>query len=82
MFDYALEYEIVDRNYARTFDVSDEIIKEKEEARRQHICFTDDEMQTLQANIGKVKFADWTVIQCYMGWRPQELATLRLDEIN
>ena len=26
MFDYALEYEIVDKNYARTFNVSDEVI--------------------------------------------------------
>lgn len=41
MLDYALEYEIVDRNYARTFNLSDDIIKEKAEAKRQHIPFTD-----------------------------------------
>jgi len=29
-----------------------------------------------------VKYADWILIQCYMGWRPQEIATIRLDEIN
>ena len=29
MFDYALEYEIVDKNYARTFEVSKDIIKER-----------------------------------------------------
>ena len=27
MLDYALEYEIVDKNYARTFDISEDIIK-------------------------------------------------------
>ena len=31
MLDYALEYEIVDRNYARTFELSGDIVKEVEE---------------------------------------------------
>lgn len=82
MFDYALEYEIVTVNYARTFDIADDILKEKEEAKRSHIPFTEDELKTLWANVGKVKYVDWILIQCYMGWRPQELALLRLDEIN
>ena len=47
MLDYALEYELVDKNYARTFELSDDIIKEKEEAKRGHIIFHDSEMQTL-----------------------------------
>ncbi len=34
MLDYALEYELVDKNYARTFDLSNDIIKEKEAATR------------------------------------------------
>lgn len=82
MLDYALEYEIVDRNYARTFDISEDIVKEKESAIRSHIPFTDDEMKILWENVDKVKYVDWILMQCYMGWRPQELATLRLDEIN
>lgn len=82
MFDYALEYEIVDRNYARTFDISADIIKEKEAATRGHIIFSDEEMKILWDNVGKIKYVDWILIQCYMGWRPRELATLRLDEIN
>lgn len=47
MLDYALEYELVDKNYARTFDLSNDIIKEKEAATRGHIIFTDKEMHTL-----------------------------------
>lgn len=82
MFDYALEYEIVDRNYARTFEVSDDIIKEKESATKGHIIFTEDEMRVLWNNVDTVKYVDWILIQCYMGWRPQELAILRLDEVN
>ena len=82
MFDYALEYEIVDKNYARTFDISDDIIKEKEQNKRGHIVFTESESEILWENLNKVKYVDWILIQEYMGWRPQELATLRLDEIN
>ncbi len=82
MFDYALEYEIVTMNYARTFDVSDDIIKEKEESKKNHIPFSEDELKTLWDNVGKVKYVDWLLIQCYMGWRPQELATLQLSEVN
>lgn len=82
MLDYAYEYEIVDKNYARTFDVPDAIVKEQEETKRAHINFTEEEMKILWENVGKVKFVDWVLIQCYMGWRPQEIATIRLDEIN
>lgn len=82
MMDYALEYEIVDRNYARTFDISSDIVNEVAESKRDHIPFTDSELEILWNNVDKVRFTDWIVIQCYMGWRPQELATLRLDEVN
>ena len=82
MLDYALEYELVDKNYARTFELSDDIIKEKEEAKRGHIIFQESEMQTLWDNLGKVRFVDWILIQCYMGWRPQELAILELEDVH
>lgn len=82
MLDYALEYEIVDRNYSRTFDVSDDIVKEATESKRGHIPFTESELKILWDHVNSVKFTDWVIIQCYMGWRPQELATLRLDEVN
>lgn len=82
MLDYALEYELVDKNYARTFELSDDIIREREESKRGHIIFQDHEMDILWQNVGKVKFVDWILIQCYMGWRPQELATLELSAVN
>jgi integrase/ribosomal protein L37E len=82
MFDYALEYEIVDRNFARTFNVSDEIIKEKEEAKRGHIPFTDEEMQILWNHVNDTKYVDVVLIQCYSGWRPQELGLIKLENVN
>lgn len=82
MLDYALEYELVDKNYARTFDLSNDIIKEKEAATRGHIIFTDVEIQTLWDNVDSLRFVDWILIQCYMGWRPQELAKLKIENVN
>lgn len=82
MFDYALEYEIVDRNYARTFNVSDDIIQEKEEAKRGHIPFTDEEIEILWNNIDRVPYVDIVIIQAYSGWRPQELGLLRLEDVD
>lgn len=82
MLDYALEYEIVDKNYARTFDLSNDIIKEKEDATRGHINFTAQEMNTLWENIDSFRFVDWILIQCYMGWRPQELALLEIGNVD
>lgn len=82
MLDYALEYEIVDRNYARTFNLSDDIIKEKAEAKRQHIPFTDREMEILWANVDKVLYVDVVLIQCYSGWRPQELGLIEMDRVD
>ena len=82
MFDYALEYEIVDKNYARTFNLSDAIIKEKEEVKRGHIPFSDEEMKILWNHVDITKYVDVILIQCYSGWRPQELGLLKLENIN
>lgn len=82
MLDYALEYEIVDKNYARTFDLSNDIINEKEDATRGHINFTAQEMSALWENVDSFRFVDWILIQCYMGWRPQELAILEIGNVD
>lgn len=82
MLDFALEYELVGKNYARTFDLADDIIKEKEATTRGHIIFTDEEMTILWENVDSLKFVDWILIQCYMGWRPQELAKLQIDDVH
>lgn len=82
MYDYAVEYEIVDKNYSRTFDIGGNINKEKSKATRSHISFTDHEMLVLEDNAGKVPYADIVLIQCYMGWRPQELGLLRISNVD
>lgn len=82
MLDYALEYELVDKNYARTFDLSNNIIREKEAASRGHIIFTESEMQALWDNVNTKRFVDWILIQCYMGWRPQKLSNLKIENVH
>lgn len=81
MMDYAVEYEIVDKNYARTFNVSDEIIDEQKKAYRSHMPFTDEEMQILWDHSDDY-YTAIILIQCYSGWRPQELGNIKLCDVN
>lgn len=82
MLDYAVEYELVDRNYARTFNLSDETIKEITTVKNEHIAFTDYEMDLLWNNLTDDNYIDLIIIQCYSGWRPQELCLLETKNIN
>lgn len=82
MFDYALEYELTDVNYARRFHFSNEITKDIGTVKRGHIAFEDEEMQALWKNAATLECVDAILIQCYSGWRPQELCLLRVENIN
>lgn len=81
MLDYAVEYEIVDRNYARTFTLDDEIMREIAKTQKEHIAFTDEEMAILWENIN-VPFVDAILVQCYSGWRPRELGSIELANVD
>lgn len=82
MLDYANEHDLVDKNYARTFDLSGDIIKDLENTRVPHITFTDDEIQKLWNNLYKLPYVDVIIIQMYSGWRPQELGLIELDKVD
>lgn len=82
MFDYANENDLVEKNYARTFNVSDKILKEVEEVKRGHISFTNKEMEILWKNVDKIPYVDVILIQCYSGWRPQELGLIELNRVD
>ena len=81
MFDYAVEYEIVDINHARSFKLSDDIIKEVTTVKNSHIIYTDDEMRVLWEYTHNF-YISMVVVQCYSGWRPQELLTLRIEDVD
>lgn len=82
MLDYALEYELVDRNYSRTFNLSEETIKEIVTVKQEHIPFTDEEMDLLWQHVDDKMMVDILLIQCYSGWRPQELGLLELKDVD
>lgn len=82
MLDYAVEYEIVDRNYARTFNLSPEVMKACTTVSNPHISFTDDEMNCLWNNLYNIPGVDILIIQCYTGWRAAEICSLTVDNVD
>ena len=76
MLDYALEYELVEKNFARDFHA--EKYNGEEEA---HIAFTDDEMDRLWNNTSN-PFVNIILLQCYMGWRPRELCEIKKTDVD
>lgn len=81
MLDYALEYELVDKNYARTFNIDTATIADIKKSKKQHVAFTEEELEKLWTNI-TVPYVDVILIQCYMGWRPQELGLIETSNVD
>lgn len=82
MFDYAVEEGYTERNYAKAFHLDRNITRQMAEERKQHVSFSEEEMRLLWDNVNSVPYVDVILIQCYMGWRPQELCLLRLEDVN
>lgn len=82
LFDYAVEYELADKNYARTFRVDKDVIKENMSNRKEHLDYTEEEMKLLWDNVDKKNFVDVILIQCYSGWRPQELCLMKISDVD
>ena len=76
VFDYAVENEIVDKNYSRNTKIS--IVPE---TTKHHISFTNDEISALWQHTNN-DIVKMILIQCYSGMRPGELVDLRLKNIN
>lgn len=82
LLDYAVEYEYIDRNYARDVKMADSLTKESSGNSSKHMSFTDEEMFKLWENVNTMLYVDVLLIQCYSGWRPTELIELRLEDID
>ena len=81
MFDYAMERDVVIKNPARAFEISDDVIKTIEEEKVDHISFTDEEMKALWDH-RYVGYEDVVLIQCYSGLRPQELGLIEMKNVD
>ena len=82
MLDYAVEYEIVERNYAKDVLLPKNDNKEMVSNRKSHIPYSDEEMQILWKNINLHPLAEIVIFQCYSGWRPSELENLRTADVD
>lgn len=76
MLDYAIEYELIDRNVSRTFKLHTENITADA-----HNAFTDQEMQILWGN-RQMYGINIILIQCYTGLRPQEIGLIRTEDVD
>lgn len=76
LYKYAIKHEIVSVNYA---DLCDTIKKPKPSIIR--IPYTEQEEQLLWDNIS-FPFVDMVLIGIYSGWRPQELAVLKIADVD
>ncbi len=80
LFDYAVQNEITDKNYARLFalDNKDGVA----EVENEHIAYLDGEVDLLWKYRKTYPIAEITLIQIYSGWRPQELMDLKLTDVD
>ena len=81
MLDYALEYELVDKNVARTFKISSDLIHTIGQVKNGHIPYSEEEISLLWDNVD-YPGVDILLIQCYSGWRPRELCELKISDVN
>lgn len=82
LFDFAVEYELADKNYARASKVSDETRKEINTTTKDHITFSSEEMEILWNNADDRCYVDMILVQCYSDWRPQELGLIELENVD
>ncbi|MBD5495437.1 MAG: tyrosine-type recombinase/integrase [Lachnospiraceae bacterium] len=80
LYKYSLAHDIVEKNYAAVMFANGNPIKRERE--KEIITFTPDEVLLLWDNIDIIPFADMVLIDIYSGWRPQELAILKVTDID
>lgn len=76
MYKYCLKYDIVEKDYAA---LCESVKRGKPKIVR--IPFSHEEVQTLWDNVS-FPFVDMVLIGIYSGWRPQELAILKIADID
>ena len=82
MLSYAVEARIVERNYAKEFNLDPKVFKEKEEEHKVKTPFSEEELAKLWKSIEFVKFSDMIIYACYSGWRPSELIGLKIKNVD
>ena len=76
MYKWAMKHELVDKNYAA---LCDGVKRERPTIVR--IPFSEQEITALMEH-PEIPFADMVLIGIYSGWRPQELAVLKVADVD
>lgn len=82
MFDFAVENELVSQNYARSFALSRADQEDNSRVDKSHIPYTDEEVQLIWDSLSLYPYLDITLIQFYSGWRPNELLSMKLTDVD
>ena len=82
LLDYAVEFELITTNVARSFSYTEEIPKDKSSKSKPHIPFTDEEMDLLWNSIYNIPNVDIIIFQSYTGLRPQEIGLIKMENVD
>lgn len=80
MYKYAVAHDIVEKDYASVMFANGNPIKRSRT--KEVIPFSQEEIFLLLDNLTNIAFADMILIGIYSGWRPQELAILKVANID
>ena len=82
MYDFALSNDLVVQNYARSFSLPKEEVKNATRTENEHINYTDAEVSTIAHEVDNDPVIEILYIQMYSGWRPDELVSIKLADVN
>lgn len=82
IYDYALEGRIVNINYARNFNLDKEVFEEEEKNKKIKPIFTQDEINKMWRAVEFIPFVDMILYHCYSGWRPAEIISLKIENVD
>lgn len=77
VYAYAMERDIVNKNYAEFI-----VLPKRQEPKKDKHPFTDEEIEVLWENVGKVKYVDLTLILLYTGMRVNELLFMKKANVH
>ena len=80
MYKYAVAHDIVEKDYASVMFANGNPIKRSRT--KEVIPFSQEEIFLLWDNLDNIAFADMILTGIYSGWRPQELAILKVADID
>lgn len=80
MYKYAVAHDIVEKDYASVMFANGNPIKRSRT--KEVVPFSQEEIFLLWDNLDNIAFADMILIGLYSGWRPQELAILKVADID